>query len=226
MVTQPAIPAATPLPNIATAGYTAGNLARTPGRLNDPTLASRIFGSTVPGTVKPALAESVYQRPNVPAYLTQAVADLNSGQSLQRSLQQEWNNKILGLATNSGPQNYLYTEALRAASVSPGAHVSFGAAVQNPDIGAGYRSAALGQASLSNAQAGAIAAPQQYQAQIAALQRERQQLGANAFGQYTGSRQKAIDDQLFNLQSLLSGANTVAAGNNRSSGWTPAMPTF
>lgn len=224
MVTQPAIPAATPLPNIATQGYTAGNLARTPGKLNDPTLASRAFGSTVPGAVKPAFAESVYQRPNVPAYLAQAVTDLNTGQSLQRSLQSEWNNKILGLASGGGPNSYLYQEALRAASVSPGAHVNFGAAVQSPLLGEGYKAAAVGQANLTNAQAGAIAAPQQYQAQIAALQKERQQLGQNAFGMYSNSRQQQIDNQLFNLQGLLAGSQNVAAGNNRSSGWTSTLP--
>lgn len=233
MVTQPQTPVATtPLPQsnvgpvnaLAQQPYTAASLYRSPGAVNDPKLASRAYGSTVPGAVKPAFAESVYQRPEVPAYLAQAVTDLNTGQSLQRSLQSEWNNKILGLATNSGPQNYLYTEALRAASVSPGAHVSFGAAVQNPDIGAGYRAASLGQANLTNAQAGAIAAPQQYQAQIAALQKERQQLGQNAFGMYSNSRQQQIDNQLFNLQGLLAGSQTVAAGNNRSSGWTSTLP--
>lgn len=225
MVTQPAIPAATPLPNIATEGYTAGNLARTPGKLNDPTLASRAFGSTVPGAVKPAFAESVYQRPEVPAYLAQAVTDLNTGQSLQRSLQSEWNNKILGLATGGGPDSWQFQEALRAASVSPGAHVNFGAAVQNPLVGEGYKAAAVGQASLAKAQAGAIGAPQAFQSQIAALQREQQLLGQSAFGQFQGSRQQQIQNQLFNLQNQLAGAQTVAAGQNRVGGWTPnALP--
>lgn len=233
MVTQPQTPvAATQLPQsyvgplnaLAQQPYTAASLMRSPGAVNDPKLASRAYGSTVPGTVKPAFAESVYQRPEVPAYLAQAVTDLNTGQSLQRSLQSEWNNKILGLASGGGANGYLFQEALRAASVSPGAHVNFGAAVQNPDIGTGYLQAAQGQKAQALATAGAIGAPQQYQQQIAALQRERQQLGANAFGQYSGSRQKAIDDQLFNLQGLLAGANTVAAGQTRSSGWTSQLP--
>lgn len=223
MVTQPAIPAATPLPNIATAGYTAGNLVRTPGRLNDPTLASRMFGSTVPGTVKPVAVSSVYQQPNVPAYLTQAVADLNSGQSLQRSLQSEWQNKIFSAANDpNNPNSYLFQEALRAAAVSPGSHVNFGSAVQSPLIGQGYQAAAASQASLAKAQAGAIGAPQQFQAQIAALQREQQLLGQSAFGQFQGSRQQQIQNQLFNLQNQLTGSQTVAAGNNRASGWMPA----
>lgn len=224
MVTQPSVPAATPLPDIATEGYTAGNLARTPGKLNDPTLASRMFGSTVPGAVKPVAVSSVYQQPNVPAYLSQSISDLNTGQSLQRSLQSEWNNKILGLATNSGADNYLYQEALRAASVSPGAHVSFNSAVQDPRVGQGYQAASLGQANLAKAQAGAIAAPQQYQNQIAALQREQQLLGQSAFGQFQNSRQQQIQNQLFNLQNQLAGSQSVAAGNNRASGWNSALP--
>jgi hypothetical protein len=154
--------------------------------------------------------------------LAQAVTDLNTEQALKRSLQSEWNSKILGLAQGGGPNNYLFQEALRAASVSPGAHVNFGAAVQNPDIGTGYLQAAQGQRAEATARAAAISAPQQHQQQIAALQKERQQLGANSFGMYSGSRQKAIDDQLFQLQTQLAGANQVASGQNRTSGWTPA----
>lgn len=234
MVTQPA--AFTPAPALPQSSVgpvnafaqqtgTAADLFRSPTALRDPTLASRSYGSTMPGAVKPAFAESVYQRPQVPAFLTQAVSDLNTGQSLQRSLAAEWQNKIFSAATDKeNPNSYLFQEALRAASVNPGSHVSFGAAVQSPLIGQGYQAAAEGQAKLSQAQAGAISAPQQYQEQIAALQRERQQIGQNAFGMYSGSRQKQIDDQLFNLQGLLAGSQMVAAGNNRSSGWTSQLP--
>lgn len=209
---------------LAQSPLTAAALQKTPQTLNDPTLGSVRFGSTIPGRAQPFLAESVYQRPEIPAFLSQAVSDLNTEQALKRSLQAEWNNKILGLAQQGGSNGYLFQEAVRAASVSPGAHVSFGAAVQNPDIGTGYKTAAEGASKLATAQAGAISAPQQIQSKIAMLQREKEQLGQNAFGQYSGSRQQKIDQQLFDLQNQLSGANTVAAGNN-SRGWTaPPLP--
>ena len=215
---------ASPAPQAGT--YSAQSLARSPSpTLRDPSLASRAYGSTVPGTVQPALASSVYQRPEVPAYLAQAVSDLNTGQSLQRSLAAEWQNKIFNAANDtSNPNNYLFQESLRAASVNPGSHVSFGAAVQNPLIGQGYQQAAQGYARQANAAATAIGAPNAIQQRIAALQNEQQQLGSNAFGQYSGSRQQAIHSQLYDLQAQLAGANQVAGSQNRTSGWTSQLP--
>lgn len=213
-----------PVNAAAQSPLTAAALAITPQTLNDSKLGSRLFGSTVPGKAQPFLAESVYQQPNVPAFLSQAVSDLNTEQALKRSLQSEWNNKILGLANSGSPDSYLYQEAVRAASVAPGAHVNFGAAIQSPDVAAGYKAASEGAGKLATAQAGAISAPQQLQSKISMLQREKEQLGQNAFGQYHNSRQQKIDQELFDLQSQLSGANTVAAGNN-TRGWTaPKLP--
>jgi hypothetical protein len=73
--------------------------------------------------------------------LTNAVNQLNQGQSQQAMMQSEYRQKLLN-AVLSG--NYLAAEALRASSVGPGSSVSFGQAVVPPQVG---------QAAVINAQA-------------------------------------------------------------------------
>lgn len=101
--------------------------------LNDPALASRGFASSptsVPKTVGASI--SAYTNFPAPAFLTDAVSQLNETQSLRAVQQAEYREKLLE-ATLGG--NYLAAEALRATSVQPGTSVTFGSAVQNPQIG-------------------------------------------------------------------------------------------
>lgn len=110
----------------------ATSLMTTPQTLSDPTLGSRAYQNANTGVRLPVASGSVYAMGDVPAYLSQAVAGLNDEQSLRRALQAEWNNKIFGQATSGADDAYLWQEAIRAASVSPGSSVSFGAQVPTP----------------------------------------------------------------------------------------------
>jgi hypothetical protein len=74
----------------------------TPSTLSDPTLASRHYLNPNTGIRDPIASGSVYAMDNVPAYLSQAVASLNQEQALRRSLQAEWNDRILRQALNGG----------------------------------------------------------------------------------------------------------------------------
>jgi hypothetical protein len=126
----------------------AADLLTPGGYARDRKLASRSFMNPNTGIRSPAISASVYRQPNMPAYLTQAVERLNMEQGLRRSLQSEWNNRILQAAATPGPNQYLWMEAARAASVSPGTAVTFSKAVQNPAIGEGYKAMATEQANV------------------------------------------------------------------------------
>lgn len=101
----------------------------------DPVLGSRLYKNPNTGIRDPIASGSVYAMSNVPAYLSQTVAALNEEQSLKRALQAEWNNRLLQGVASGGPDAYLFAEALRAASVSPGASASFGQRIADPNVG-------------------------------------------------------------------------------------------
>lgn len=130
----------------AQAPLTATDLNTTPSTLVDPTLGSRSSVNPNTGIRDPVLSASVYSQPDVPAYLSQAVAALNEEQALKRSLQAEWNNRLMEGAGSGGPNSYLFAEALRAASVSPGASVGFGQRIADPAVGRAQAVAANTQA--------------------------------------------------------------------------------
>ena len=179
-----------------------------------------------------AAQSSVYQRSDVPEYLTSAISNLNAEQSLRRSLQSEWNDRLLKSASQGGPNSFLFQEALRAASVSPGAHVAFGSAVQNPAIGNAAMMRASSEAAQAHATAEALSAPAQIASQLAKLHTKRAQLPSGGFG-FTTPEQMALDAKIQNLQSQLPGAVQIASGSmNRpkaaapaSSGWVSGAVT-
>lgn len=118
---------------------TADALKTTPSTLADSGLGSRRYQNPNTGIRDVAAAGSVYAQSDVPAFLSQAVSALNSEQALQRSLQAEWNNKLmmgaLGQYGAGSADPYVWMEALRAASVGPGSSVAFGQAIQDPNQG-------------------------------------------------------------------------------------------
>lgn len=116
--------------------------------LNDPKLASRMFSGVPNAPISVGASIGVNQNIQVPAFLTNAVNQLNATQSLQASMQEGFRQQLLE-AVLSG--NYLAAEALRATGVSPGASVTFGQAVQNPQQGQAALVAAGAQATQAQA---------------------------------------------------------------------------
>lgn len=229
--TNPVIPAAvspaTP-PSPTATPVTPNAFATVPQQLSDPTLGSRPVSSVNPtrphGTE--SLSMSVYGTPNVPGFLTQAVSNLNAEQSLQRALRQEWQNRLVQLASTPGENQFLWQEALRAASVQPGANVTFASPVFDPSLSQSYQTAVETYTEESKARAEAANQPNTLLQRQQQLEAEKARLGANPFGQYTGSRQSEIDTELQNIyqqqQNTMARPRSVSAG----AGWVPAFPRF
>lgn len=177
---------------------------RTPNvPLNDPKLASRKFSSaptTVPLSV-PAQV-SAYGNVSVPAFLTDAVNRLNASQSGQAALQNQYRQQLLD-AVLSG--NYLAAEALRASSVSPGAAVSFGQAVQSPQVGqaALLSSQATAQESATRTAAlqSATTQPQALNYQLQLINKQLQGLPRAGVGPSVGGEKRAqLQSEQFRIQ--------------------------
>lgn len=135
-----------PVNAVAQSPLSADILRTTPQTVADKTLESRKYVNPNTGVRDPVLSGSVYTQPDVPAFLSQAVANLNAEQSLRRSLQAEWNNRLLQGAASPGPNAFLFAEALRAASVAPGSSVAFGQRIADPQVGAAQKIAATSAA--------------------------------------------------------------------------------
>lgn len=209
------------------AGWTAATIS--PTTLNDPTLASRHFIDPMTGYRDVGATASTFQNPNVPAYLTQAVANLNATQSMRQAYQQDLTQKILRGVQSGGPSSYLWAEALRGASVMPGAHVNFNTPVQNPLIGEGYFNAAAAFQQRAKEQAEAIKAASTAQSKLALLQQQRSMLGPTPFGTYDQSPQKKLDDQIFNTQLNVqpqSSVQQLGVSAARGGGWMPTLPSY
>jgi hypothetical protein len=161
---------------------TAAQLTTTPTDLHDPTLGTRAYTNPDTGFRDAPIVTSVYQQENVPGFLQQSIANLNSEQAMKRALQSELTNRLVGGLQGGGPNSYLWAEALRAASVNPGAHVGFGAAVQNPAIGEGYKTAANAYAGLAGQQAASIAAANKQPATLQDLLTQRSRLSSSIMG--------------------------------------------
>lgn len=147
-----------PVNALAQNNVTADSLRTTPSTLADSALGSRRFVNPNTGIRDAAVSASVYAQPDTPAFLSQAVSQLNAEQALRRSLQAEWNDKLLRGATGQigGADPYVWMEALRAASVSPGASVAFGQAIQDPNRGRAAVTNANSNALLANLKANVL----------------------------------------------------------------------
>jgi hypothetical protein len=204
----------------------------------DSTLGSRLYQNPLTGFREVAAQTSVYAQPNAPAFLQNAIAGLNAEQTMARSAQAELLDRIIKGAAGqtatgaagSGGDPYLWQEALRAASVNPGAHVNFGAAVADPRQGMASITSANALAAKAAQQTAAIKAANAIPIQIAALQKKRAQLGPAAGGFYSNSPQQALDRQLFALEDqglASSGIQQLGQKSARSnSGWITPMMNF
>lgn len=198
----------------------AQTLMTTPQTLSDPTLGSRAFMNPNTGIRDVAASGSVYAMSEVPPYLSQAVSALSSEQALQRSLQAEWNNRLMQQASGGGKDAYLWLEALRAASVSPGASVNFGGPVQNPALGRAAETSAIASAALDKQRTQQLARVTQLNAQIAAAQRATGNVMPGSYEYF--NRQNLVAD----LQGQLNTIRPIAqasAGSGGVGGWS-AVP--
>ncbi len=226
---------ATPQPSVtgpvnamAQNNVTAADLRTTPSTLADSTLGSRRYMNPNTGIRDVAVSGSVYAQPDVPAFLSQAVSNLNAEQALRRSLQAEWNDKLLmgAMGQVSGSDPYLWMEALRAASVGPGSSVSFGQAIQDPNQGRAAVTNANANARLSSMKANIL-----HQAMGNAYNQTHE---PSPFSEHSASwvpvsraPQRAADDawRLQQQASFLRPIATAAAGggsgwySNAGSGW-------
>jgi hypothetical protein len=191
-------------------------LTSTPG-LHDPKLASRAY-SSVPQTLPKEVAAtaSVYGTANVPAFLTQAVNDLNQTQSARASLQEQYRQKLLDAVLGG---NYLAAEALRAASVTPGAKVGFASAVQNPQVGQAAVVNAVTNQQVAKQQ---IAQARQPYNQQTMMQREladvQRKISNTPFG---GPEKAALTSRQYDIQRELKNLQTTISGAVNTSAWVP-----
>lgn len=212
---------------------TAADFLTQPTQVADPKLASRQFSST-PTTqpVQVGASVSAFGNAPAPAFLTNAVNQLNATQSAFQTSETSFRNNLLD-AVLSG--NYLAAEALRAAAVRPGTSVSFGGAVENPQVGQGYllqsqaaadesaaRDRVLGQqVSLTgNLQAQLDRTEQQ----IKGIPRSANTLATSSQGQKTAGlqfQQRQIKDQLERQREVLASGGAYAP-----SGYVPSLPQF
>lgn len=200
-----------------------------PDFLNDPTLGSRTTANPLTGFRQPVASASVYSTSNVPAFLQSEVAKLNAEQALRRSAQAELLDRIIKGASSGAPDAYMWQEALRAASVSPGAHVNFGSSVMDPTVGQGYASAAEAFRQKTAQDVAAINAANAAQTNVTKLTQQRQRLGSSPFGMYFGSPQQRIDQQLFDATLAAqpnSAVQQLGRAAARNSSPPPSLPMF
>lgn len=212
-----------PVNALAQNPISAAALRTTPSTLNDPVLGSRQYANPYTGGRQPVASSSVYAMSEVPPFLSQAVEALNTEQTMRRALQAEWNDRIFRQAQGAGPDAYLWHEALRAASVTPGASVAFGQSVQNPAFGrAAQTNAAANQAALE-ARTRPINELSRARAELAALE--------NRFDANWPSQRAVIDSLRARVFSLEGQANASLSSPTILSGWSAApitagMPTL
>lgn len=203
----------------------AADLMTDPSAAKDSSLASRKYMNPGTGAREAAASASVYQQADAPAFLQQAISNLNSEQAMKRAQQSELVNRILMGVNSGGPNDYLWAEALRAASVGAGAHVNFSSAVQDPRVGIGYENAANAYADKTAEQTKSLTAANTAINGIPEMEKQRARLGSVVMGGYEGSPQQQLDRQL--TQSHLAASpvsSTQLLGRSaNASGW---FPTF
>lgn len=215
--------------------YSAASLMTPASNTVDPTLGSRMYQNPLTGFRDVVAQTSVYAQPQAPAFLQNAISGLNSEQTMARSAQAELLDRLVKGASGQtatgmpggGGDPYLWQEALRAASVNPGAHVNFGAAVADPRQGISAITSANALAAKAAQQTAAIKAANSIPAQLAELQRRKALMGPAGYN-YMGSAQQKLDRQIFDLQdagAATSGVQQLGQSAARSSsGWT--LPTY
>lgn len=203
------------------APVTPDTLRTTPQALGDPTLGSRGFMSLPAGYAQPVARTSVYETPDAPAFLADAVARLNATQSGRATAHQNLIQQLLGAVGGGGQNAYLLAPALAAAVGATGGSGGGGglslAPIQNPLIGQGYAELAKAQAERAKANAAAVNRVKSLQDQIFELQqRQRQspQAGTFSWGGSSGNTQ----NQIFDLQRQLKDAQKIGVAA-ASSGW-------
>lgn len=199
---------------LAKAPITADALRTTPSTLSDARLGSRSFKNPNTGIRDVAASGSVYAMSDVPAFLSQAVAGLNAEQALRRSVQAEWNDRLLRNAESSSDP-YLWMEAIRAASVNPGSSVAFGQQILDPNQGRANLIAAQSNANLNSMRSRIIsdASGQLYDYRNAA-ERAGNQPSGSPFAQQA---QRQASEALHGY--VLSQPLAVAAAGGSNSGW-------
>jgi hypothetical protein len=191
-------------------------LTTTPG-LRDPKLASRTY-SSVPQTLPKEVAAtaSVYGTSNVPAFLTQAVNDLNQTQSSKAALQEQYRQKLLEAVLGG---NYLAAEALRAASVTPGAKVGFASAVQNPQMGQAAVVNAVTNREVAKTQVDLARQPLNQQTLMQQeLNQVQKKIANTPFG---GPEKAALTSRQYDIQRELKNLQTTISGATNASAWVP-----
>lgn len=225
--TLPALPESSvgPINSYSQLPITADMLrAASPDFINDSSLASR--SPTSPGAGTVAASTSVYRQPNAPAFLQQSIANLNAEQALRRSSQAELLDRITKGVAAGGPDAYLWMEALRAASVSPGAHVNFAEAIQNPVAAQAQFDAAQAFKQKTQQNTSAINTAQNAASNVAKLQQRRTALGSAPFGMYQNSPQQRLDQQLMDAQMAAQPESSVQKLGRAAAGNNLAFPTY
>jgi hypothetical protein len=137
----------------------------------------------------------------VPAFLTNAVQQLNATQSSQAAMQEGFRQQLLEAVLGG---NYLAAEALRASAVTPGASVGFGGAVQNPQVGQG--AVLQGQAAKTQAQAVSDVLQQKPTGQEFILKSQLERLNKqisdapSGFGFFGGEQKSALTSKKLQIQ--------------------------
>lgn len=183
----------------------------------NPSLASRRTGGVGPQQV--AIQTSPYRTQNVPAFLNQAISDLNLNQSLRRSQHAELVNRLFQEAMTG---NLSAWDALRAASLQPGVHAQL-APITDPNTGIAAAEQSRAAAGQLAAQTAAIRAAQAIPQQISTLEAQQARLGSAPFGFYQGSAQQRLNTQLTDLYGQRTARSSVQqlgqAAARSGSGW-------
>lgn len=201
---------------------TADQLLLPQDQTKDPKLAQiSSFKSPLTGVRRTDAQVSLFNDPNAPRSILEEVQSLNTNQSLRRAAQSEYLDTLFRNATS----NPAYAEALRAASVQPGASVGFGSRIlSGAEMGANVTGATSAARNI-DARTKAIQQVDNRQRELQSLQQQRTQAGQNPMGFYTGSVQEKLDRQIMALQDDIrnnkSTQNVAMAAAGTSSGWVP-----
>lgn len=120
--------------------------------LADATLGSRDWHNPNVGVRDVLAVGSVYQQSDVPAFLTNAVLNLNKTQAEREANQEAYRRNLLAAyGSGAGPNAYLLAPALAASAVAPGRSVTIGGrAFENPLVGQGENAVATSHSSAVN----------------------------------------------------------------------------
>lgn len=189
-------------PFVQTKFFTPEDFLTDPTALSDPKLASRVFSSAPTNTpLKVGGSVSAYSNVQVPAFLTNAVQQLNATQSSQAAMQEGFRQQLLDAVLGG---NYLAAEALRASAVTPGASVGFGGSVQNPQVGQAAVIGAQAQKTQSQAVADTLRQKPTGQEFLLKSQLDRldQQIAGSSsgFGFYGGEQKAALTNKKLQIQ--------------------------